>query len=197
MGAEFAARQFYAGREGPFTYHATWHDAPTLGGVNNLYRRLFWHDERHVDSEYLAPTYYLWHEMIFIPDVEGAVRFVQSHSTPEDQLFGESGLPPLIAFLADRDIAGFVVDTNTKRLSGKQTTVQQIINRIDTPALRFVIGSRTAHRHRYINRRMTKWLDRNFSIVYRFDSDAGSSVTNVVMERNTARRPTPEHDSSQ
>ncbi|MHC4441422.1 MAG: ArnT family glycosyltransferase [Planctomycetota bacterium] len=161
----------------------TWIDAPHLGSLNRLYRSLFWKDQRDPHGSYMGPTYYLWHEMRHLENLDGAVDYIRGHSGDQDRIFGESGLAPLVAFLADRDIAGFWVDTNTKRFSSGQTSVQALLAEIDVPELRFVIASRTRGKYRFVNRLLSNWLDTNFTAVHQFRSQSNPGITWLVLER--------------
>lgn len=161
-----------------------WFDATSLGPVNSLYRAAVWKDRRELNRGYIGATYYLWHEMRHIEELDGVAEYVRAHSEPTDTVFGESGLAPLVAFLADRELAGHVADTNTKRFSSGQTSVAALLGKIDNPRLRFVFGSKRGGRYQYVNRMLTKWLDGNFAVVHEFRSALKPGTTWMVLERN-------------
>ena len=161
-----------------------WFDAPSLGSGNSWVRGAFWCETRHIDRDYLGPTYYLWHEMRHLDEVQGAVDFIREHSKPGDRLFGESGLAPLVAFLADRDLAGFAADTNTKRFSSGQWTIRGLLATIDLPELRYVIASKKGGRFLYVNAYLADWLEAEFREVYRFGARMRPGITWLVLERD-------------
>ncbi|UCG32844.1 MAG: hypothetical protein JSU68_14410 [Phycisphaerales bacterium] len=160
-----------------------WFDAPPLGAVNTAVRKALWREERGIDRDYLGLTHYLWHEMRHLEEVRGAAAYVRKHSRPDDRLFGESGLAPLVAFLSDRDLVGFVADTNTKRISSGQLTVDVLARKIDVPELRFVFASRQRGKYLYVNKFLQAWLEGHFTEAYTFQSRTRPGVTWMLLER--------------
>jgi len=183
--------QFYAHtpRNRPPTPHSyNWYDAPGLGPANNFYRTVFWRDQRDPRRDYPDQTYYLWHEMRHLEHLDKAVAYLRENSRPEDRLFGESATAPLFAFLADRQIVAHMADTNTKRVTSGQTSIEQILSQIDVPELRYVIASRKRQGpYQNINGLLTDWLNANFKPVYRLTSPSNPGIEWVILERNEPR----------
>ena len=170
-----------------------WHDAPGLGPINAWYRAIFWEDQRDPKREYPPQTFYLWHEMRHLEDLDKLVGYVREHSRPEDRLFGESGMAPLVAFLADRDLVAYLADTNTKRVTSGQISRKAMRAKIDVPELRYVIASRKGRkgRYRYLKASEIPGLDANFKLVHEYTSASNRGYVWQILERKTPREPTP------
>lgn len=71
----------------------------------------------------------------FIDDIKG---FVEKNSTPDDKIYGDSGITPLIALLSGRKIVNNYVDTNRKTFDSGLFDVNERTNSI-RGKVRFVI----------------------------------------------------------
>jgi len=184
--------QFYANRP-PKLQQYVWHDAPGLGPINAWYRAVCWEDRRDPHRDYPGQMYYLWHEMRHLEHLDTAVAYLREHSRPEDRLFGESGMAPLVAFRSDRDLVAYMADTNTKRVISEQISLDEMLATIDVPELRYVIASRQgrSRRYRYINGRLTGWINANFKPVHRFTSPSNPGKVWMILERKTPRATPP------
>jgi hypothetical protein len=182
---------FFAGKQ-PKPQKYVWYDAPGLGPINKWYRAVFWRDERDPYREYPGQMFYLWHEMRHLEFLDDAAAYIRENSSPEEKLFGESGTAPLVAFWSDRDLVSYMADTNTKRLSTRQLSPEELMARIDVPELRYVIASRFGRSdYKFINgiREVNAWLKANFKTVKRFTSETNSGKAWFILERKTTDQP--------
>jgi hypothetical protein len=116
-----------------------WKPAPLPGFVNDLVRATIWLDERTIGEEYSSFSYLLWHESRHCDVIDEMVETIESRSTADEQIFGDSGTVPLLALLSGRAIAGHEVDTNIQRYRSGNADPGELIERIDDPRTKLIV----------------------------------------------------------
>jgi hypothetical protein len=115
-----------------------WRDGALPGFLNAAVRTALWSDERVIGDRYPSFTFYLWHESRALDFFDEAVSEVRARTSPGDAIFGDSGTVPLLALLAERDIAGREVDTNIQRYRSGNADPGELLERIDNAKTRIV-----------------------------------------------------------
>jgi hypothetical protein len=143
-----------------------WSDAPLIGPVNDIVRALFWRDTTEPGRIYSAVQEYLWRRSFHFDTGRQIAEYVRRNTGPEDTIFGDMLLAPLVALLADRRIAGDVADTNEARFDSGMYTVEQCWRDIESgPAVYIILpqlvslGDMPAFRERLAR---DYWIEREF-----------------------------------
>ena len=160
--------------------------------VDGLLRACCWEDTAEARVAYGTVTEVLFHESRYFEKAQELSGWVEQHSEPGDRLFGDASTAGLVALLSSRRLAADFADTNTLRFSTGVSPPREVIEKIDTPALKFVIAQGQVSRDRQgrLQRRYGKfaslpvfrhWLDTRFTLAHQVrDRTKG---TFLVLER--------------
>ena len=85
--------------------------------VTRVIREIFWLPERVKGSSYSPISHYLWSKRRSFSTADLLQERVRERVHPNETLMGASSMAPLLALLAERDLAGQEADTNSKRVS--------------------------------------------------------------------------------
>lgn len=116
-----------------------WKPALLPDVLNDFVRKAVWRDERIVGERYLSLTYYLWHESRDLEIVGEVVKVIEQNTSPNGEIFGDSGTVPLFALMSQRRIAANEVDTNIQRYRSGNADPVELIRRIDNPKTEMII----------------------------------------------------------
>ena len=106
---------------------------------NAAVRAAVWRDTRVIGDRYWSFTYLLWHESRNLDVVDEVVNEIEKNTSPEGEIFGDSGTVPLFALLSRRRIAANEVDTNIQRYRSGNADPLDMIRRIDSPKTEMII----------------------------------------------------------
>ncbi|MDJ0764397.1 MAG: hypothetical protein QNJ97_15570 [Myxococcota bacterium] len=116
-----------------------WRSSPLPDWLNDPLKTLFWKDERTIGNTYHRFNYLLWHESRVFNILEDMVETINAHTTPQGEIFGDSGTVPLLALLSGNPIAGNEVDTNIQRYRSQNASPKELLRRIDSPKTEMII----------------------------------------------------------
>ncbi len=153
-----------------------WSDSPLP--VNGLMRWCCWDDVAEPGKAYGTIQEVLYHESRYFEKPQELAQWLRQHSSPKQRLFGDSSTAGLVAILADRRLAGDFADTNTMRFVSGISPARDVIHKIDTNNLGFVLVKERRFRDRAgkIQTRygkfaslpeFRKWLAEKFKVVFR------------------------------
>ncbi len=166
--------------------------------VDGLLRWCCWDDTAQARTAYGTVQEVLYHESRIFEQAEALAAWLEERARPGDTLFGDSSTAGLIALLSGVPLQADFADTNTLRFTSGISPPQEVIERLDTPALRFVLvqGRAVKDRRGRIRWRYRKfaalpafrrWLDENFRIAHRVvDRTKG---TFLILERTGSGPP--------
>ncbi len=117
----------------------TWVDGRLPGFVNKAIKNIFWEEERTVGNTYSSFTYYLWHSSRVLDITDELLTEVDSRSSEDDKIFGDSGTVPLLSLLGNRGIANNEIDTNIEQFRSGNINAKELVQKIDIPSTRLVI----------------------------------------------------------
>lgn len=150
-----------------------WADAPIPQFLNSALHSCCFENPARAGKDYGTVQELLYHESQYFEKAEDLAAFVREQSSPTQTIFGDSGTTGLIALLAQRRVAADEADTNVMRFKSGITDPEDLIRRIDTPDLAFVLveGTRTKEGGiRYnafgSNPTFRHWLDGNFEVAF-------------------------------
>jgi hypothetical protein len=66
-------------------------------------------------------------------------RYIESHSTPDEKIFGDSSTTPLLALQTNRSIALNEADTNAKRFLTNTSDLASLLGQLETDPPTFLI----------------------------------------------------------
>ena len=92
-----------------------WKESPVFPALDPLVKGLFWEDDRERGLNHPSTTHVLWSKKRWFSSAESIAALVQQRTQPHETLTGASSIAPLIALLAERDLAAHEADTNSKR----------------------------------------------------------------------------------
>ncbi len=109
-----------------------WRDAAGLPDwINDAVRAVLWADTREAGAWSPSVTRYLWHETRRLTAADRLRREAVRLSLPNETLFGDSNVAPLVALLANRHIALDEADTNTMRFRSGTTSLPELLARLE------------------------------------------------------------------
>ncbi|MBN2496596.1 MAG: hypothetical protein JXR96_18550 [Deltaproteobacteria bacterium] len=153
-----------------------WSGSP-LPGVGSVLRSCCWDDVAEAYTEYGTVQEVLYHESRFFEQAGVLAEFVRTHTRPEQTIFGDSSTAGLVALLAGRRLAAHCADTNVMRFSSGVTDARELVKKIDTPELAYVLVSGQPVKDRSGRRRVrfgkfaripafAGWLQRDFQVAF-------------------------------
>ncbi len=108
-----------------------WQPSLLPDAVDELIRSTLWQDVRVIGEEYTRFNFYLWHESRVLNIVDDVVATIQKETSPQSEIFGDSGTAPLFALLTERRIAANEVDTNLQRYRSGNADPVELVKNID------------------------------------------------------------------
>jgi len=120
--------------------HYTWYDSPYLpSSLNALVSGLFWSPSSDPIHPPNAITYYLQHESMHAPNIDGFVRTVRSECRPGERIFGEYSLGPFAGALGPCVLGANLADTNPHRFKVHESTPEQWVQALEQDHLDLAI----------------------------------------------------------
>jgi hypothetical protein len=153
---------------------ARWVDAPGIGRLNTVLRRVFWSEAPAPGDSHAAVTEHLRQAtriLDTLPDLVTAVRREQIR-TPGLLLFGDPLAVPSVALAARVPIAGDVADTNPQRFDAGSLTFADVRHLLDgSPNIVLLLRGWGFGSAPGIEQR--RYLQEHYDQVAAFDSAAG------------------------
>jgi hypothetical protein len=119
-----------------------WKESPTLPSLDPLVKGLFWDDDRERGMNHPSTTHVLWSKKRWFSSAEAIATLVQNSTQPHETLTGASTIAPLIALLAERDLAAHEADTNSKRFKSGILSEESFVKDICKTPLGIVVGTK-------------------------------------------------------
>jgi len=119
-----------------------WKESPVLPGLDPLVKGLFWDDDRERGLNHPATTHVLWSKKRWFSSAETIADLVQKKTQPHETLTGASSIAPLIALLAERDLAAHEADTNSKRFKSGILSEESFVKDLCKTPLGIVVGTK-------------------------------------------------------
>lgn len=143
-----------------------WNQAPYLPKLGELVHALFWSDTRTRGTQDLAIRDYLRSKKRYFSTAPEIAALIRETTLPEETITGASTSAPLIALLADRRLAGDVVDTNSKVFRTGMLSPEDFWQRACDDRLTWVIGAEMSY---FSTRSMSQnyLIQRNFDLAHR------------------------------
>lgn len=116
-----------------------WTGGSLSGPLDDCVRALLWKGERRIGDFTCPITRYLWHEASSFRSADALVSALRAEMRPGDCIFGDSRLAPLLALQTGLRIARDEADTNTKRFNSGASSIDELLARIDSPELRWIV----------------------------------------------------------
>ncbi len=130
---------FWLRRGGTQVRQYSWRPLSHLRFLDPVVRAAFWqprYDPYHPGSGFAR---YLHHESEQITVADQIYAAVKQHSTPDETIFGEVGLVPLVASETGRRIAANLVDTSSYRISYGLSRIEDWIAAIEADHVRLLV----------------------------------------------------------
>lgn len=112
---------------------------------------------------------------------EAVASRVQELTKPDETVYGDFGVTPLIALLSDRKIAANEIDTSAMRFISGLYDVQDIIKRIEADNIKAVVGRVNRGIPSYFP--FKKYLEENFFLVERIEPEKVGAVVEVWLRK--------------
>lgn len=173
-----------------------WRDSP-IPAANRFFKWCCWDSMALAGKKYGTTKELLYRQTDMFQAFNKISNYIIQHSSPKDQIFGDSISTGLIALISKRQIINDFADTNTMRFTSGITKPEEAIAQIDRPELKFVLVSggpkkdprtkkTSTSYHRFASRpSFRRWLDGNFRVVFRVPLNSNKYY--YLLERNVWR----------
>ena len=118
----------------------TWTEPPVLSSLSGITKLLFWSSDRLKPAIEPGYRHYLWTKKRTFSVLDEVADYIRANSTEDESLAGGSTLAPLLALMSDRHIAGYEIDTNSKRFQAKLITEAVYWQRVCDDHVRFLVA---------------------------------------------------------
>jgi hypothetical protein len=156
-----------------------WVDAPGLGPLNRLIRRIWWHDgQRGPGERHNVVTEYLWRQASWLDSLPAMAAAVRSAARPDGRvsLFGDYGTVPLLALETGVPVTGDFTDTTGQRFRAGAASFAQV-ERLLADAPRALVLLRTGGSGVNGQSELRRRLASDFEVVQVFRSGSGVEHT--------------------
>jgi hypothetical protein len=120
-----------------------WYDAPLPEWVNRLVRDDFWENHGYLMQGGNPVTNYLQYQSLNHFDVAHEVAaFIRQHTRPNETIFGDMDIAPVIALLSNRRLAANIVDTGAMRFATGSLEPESCWRRVSRDRLAYVVTRR-------------------------------------------------------
>jgi hypothetical protein len=152
-------------RNGTAVTHYAWKPLRHLAFLDACVRAAFWQPQYDPHHPPMGVTRYLQHESQQITVAGQISAVVRQYSAPDDTIFGEADIVPLISSETGRRMAANLIDTSGYRISYGLSRIEDWIAAIDADHVRVLVVRQGLLPMRYPQFRA--YAQRNFRTVAR------------------------------